>query len=212
MNLYSSLVLFGEGFLTGLTLTIMLGPVTMIILKYGIQVNRMAGVWAAAGTWISDFIFIGFTFSLTGTLSEWSETPSVRFWMYLFSGFGLLLMGLLMIRMKREKVLTGNEDSEAGYVRAFIGGFVVNTLSPVTLFFWLGVAIFLHMQTGNPAWYYTGLMIALAFGDFMKAWLSPKIVKGIKGKYVYWIQVVVGVLIAITGLYMVGYGYFTSGR
>lgn len=209
MDLHSSLILFGKGFLTGLTLTVMLGPVTMIILKYGIQVNRVAGVWAAVGTWVSDLVFIAVTFLLTESLSVWSENPSVRFWMYLVSGFGLLLMGLLMIRMKRENVLTGNEDRDTGYVRAFVGGFVVNTLSPVTLFFWLGAAIFLHMQTANPAWYYSGLMLALAIGDFTKAWLAPRLAIGIKGKYVYWIQIVAGILIAISGLYMIGYGYLS---
>src|SRR6188474_3026586 len=112
MNIYSSLVLFGEGFLTGLTLTIMLGPVTMIIFKYSIQVNRVAGVWAAAGTWVSDLVFIAITFWLTTSIAVWSEKPSVRFWMYVISGIGLIIMGFLMIRIKREQVLTGNENKE----------------------------------------------------------------------------------------------------
>lgn len=208
MDLYSSLVLFGKGLLTGLTLTVMLGPVTMIIIKYGIQVSRGAGVWAAAGTWISDFFFIGATFWLTASLTEWSERPSVRFWMYVLSGIGLMVMGLLMLRIKGEKIMTGNEPKQTGYTRAFIGGFVVNTLSPVTLFFWLGVAIFLHGEK-SPAVYYTGVMISLAMGDFMKAWLAPNLISGIKGKYVFWVQLVVGVLITIAGIYMIGYGYFS---
>ncbi len=207
MNAFSSLVLFGEGFMTGLTLTIMLGPVTMIILKYGIQVNRAAGVWAASGTWVSDFVFIAITFWLTASLTEWSEKPSVRYWMYLISGFGLLLMGLLMIRIRRDRMISGSQGK--GYVRAFLGGFVVNSLSPFTLFFWLGIAIFLHMQSNHPAWYYSGVMLSLAVGDFTKAWLAPKLTPGIKGKYVYWVQIVAGILIVMSGLYMIGYGYFS---
>ena len=205
----ASLLLFGEGFLTGLTLTIMLGPVTMIILKYSVQVDRVAGVWAATGTWVSDLIFILFTFLLTASISGWSEDPAIRFWIYLVSGFGLLIMGLLMIRTRKDHVLTGNEEKQTGYVRAFFGGFVVNTLSPFTLFFWLGVAIFLHLQSENPSWYYAGVMLSLAIGDFTKAWLAPKLTLGLKGKYVYWIQIVAGILIAITGIYMIGYGYLS---
>lgn len=209
MDLYSSLVLFGEGCLTGFTLTIMVGPVTMIILKYGIQVNRVAGLWAAIGTWVSDFFFIGVTFMLTASLAEWSESPSVRFWMYLISGIGLMVMGLLMLRIKGERVLTESEQKQTGYTRAFIGGFVVNTLSPVTLFFWLGVAIFLHVETNSPFLYYAGIMLALALGDFLKAWLAPGLIAGIKGKYVYWVQILVGILIVLAGMYMIGYGYFS---
>ena len=209
MNIFSSLLLFGEGFLTGFTLTIMLGPVTMIILKYGMQVDRIAGVWAAAGTWTSDLIFIGFTFWLTASITMWWETPSIRFWMYLISGLGLFLFGLSMIRKRKDQIITGEREREAGYVRAFLGGLVVNTLSPLTLFFWLGVAIFLHMQSEHPAWYYCGVMLSLAIGDFLKAWLAPKLVTGIKGKYVYWVQIAAGILITISGLYMIGYGYLS---
>src|SRR4030095_12839018 len=207
MNVDSSLVLFGQGFLTGLTLTIMLGPVTMIILKYGMQVNRVAGVIAAAGTWASDFVFIFLTFWLTASLTIWTEKPSVQFWMYICSGSGLLILGLMMMRIKKDKVLTGNDGNESGYVRAFFGGFVVNSLSPFTLFFWLGVAVFLHLQSRFPFFYYGGVMISLAMGDFLKAWFAPILVRGIKGKYVYWVQIGAGILIALSGLYMIGYGY-----
>jgi len=203
----SSLVLFGQGLLTGMTLTIMLGPVTMIILKYGIQVNRAAGVLAAAGTWASDFVFIFLTFWLTASLTIWTENPSVQFWMYLVSGFSLLILGLMMMRIKKEKVLTGNAGKEYGYVHAFFSGFVVNSLSPFTLFFWLGVAVFLHLQSRLPVFYYSGVMISLAMGDFVKAWFAPILVRGIKGKYIYWVQVGAGILIALSGLYMIGYGY-----
>ena len=203
-----SLVLFGEGLLTGLTFTLMVGPVTMTILRYGIQVNRVAGVWAAFGTWISDVVFISFTYWLTSDISEWAKRSSVKLWIYIVCGLGLLLIGLLMIRTRRNSLQQSTETSHRNYVQAFIGGFLVNSLSPFTLFFWLGAAIFLHMQPANPLWYYGGLMLMLAIGDFAKAWLAPKLTVWIKEKYVYWVQVGAGVLIAATGLFIVGAGLF----
>src|SRR5512139_2007009 len=95
-----SIMLFGEGFLTGVMLTMMLGPVTMIILRYGLQINRVAGVWAASGTWVSDFIFIGLTFWMTQAIEEWSQQPSIRLTLLLAGGFGLFLMGAFMLRAK----------------------------------------------------------------------------------------------------------------
>jgi len=55
-------------------------------------------------------------------------------------------------------------------------------------------------------YYYVGLMIALAAGDFTKAWLAPKLTVWLKDKYVYWIQVVAGICIAVTGGYIVYLG------
>jgi threonine/homoserine/homoserine lactone efflux protein len=210
MDLFSFLALFGEGLLTGLTLTMMIGPVTMIILKYGIQVNRVAGVWAAAGTWVSDLVFIVITYWLTASMTEWLEKPSVHFWLYVVSGLGLLIMGLLMVKAKKDHLIEGEDDRQANYLSAFLEGFIVNTLSPVTLLFWLSAAVFLHMQPIHPFWYYIGVMLTLAGGDFTKAWLAPKIAAGIKGKYIYWVQIIAGVLIAMSGMYLLGYGYFNS--
>src|SRR5687768_8893967 len=191
-----SIVLFGEGFLTGITLTAMLGPVTMTILRYGMQINKMAGVWAAIGTWVSDFVFIAGTFWMTMTLSEWSKRPDVRIWIYIVGGVALTLMGLWMMSTKRNATVEMNKVSKGSYTQAFAAGFIVNSMSPFTLFFWIGAALVLHMQSENPLWYYAGLMLSLAMGDFAKAWLAPKLTSWIRDKYVYWVQVVAGIVIA----------------
>ena len=110
-----SIVLLGEGFATGMMLTIMLGPVTMIILRYGLQVNRLAGLWAAAGTWVSDFVFIGLTYWMTTTIDSWSQQPGIRLAMFLVGGFGLLVMGGLMLRVRKKSFSTEGDVVPVSY-------------------------------------------------------------------------------------------------
>ena len=207
-----SIVLFGEGFVTGITLTAMLGPVTMIILRYGMQVNRIAGVWAAIGTWVSDFVFIAGTLMMTATLKEWTEDPQVRIWIYIVGGAGLIVTGFILLRGKTKSFNTNENISAASYTQAFAGGFAVNSLSPFTLFFWIGAAFILQMQSENPFWYYFGLMLSLAMGDFAKAWMAPKLSLLIKEKYIYWIQLIAGIAIILTGIYIIGMGIWESGK
>jgi threonine/homoserine/homoserine lactone efflux protein len=203
-----SVVLLGEGLLTGITLTAMLGPVTMVILRYGMQVNRTAGVWTAIGTWVSDFVFIAGTFWMTASLEDWTQQQQIRKWIYLVCGIGLVIIGIMMVRTKRNGILQKDEITTASYTQAFASGFLINSLSPFTLFFWIGLAVFLHLQSENPIWYYAGLMLSLAVGDFAKAWLAPKLTAWIKEKYVYWIQVMAGAVIGLTGIYLIGIGIF----
>lgn len=205
-----SALLYGEGFLTGVMLTMMLGPVTMIILRYGLQVNRVAGVYAASGTWFSDFVFIGFTYWMTSSIEAWSQQPDIRMSLYLAGGFGLLVMGALLLKARQKTFSQNMEGVKANYAQAFISGFLVNSLSPFTLFFWLGAAVFVHIQPHSPIWYYAGVMMALAMGDFAKAWLAPKLTLFLKDHHVYWIQVVAGVLIASTGVYIMAMGFLEN--
>lgn len=201
------MILFGEGLLTGLMLTLMLGPVTMVILRYGLQVNRVAGAWAAAGTWVSDFVFISFTYWMTAAIEAWTQQPDSRLTIYLAGGTGLLGMGLLMLKVRKKPKDEVAAPQNAGYIQAFMTGFVVNSMSPFTLFFWLGAALFVRLQPQHPIWYYFGLMTSLAIGDFTKAWLAPKLTLWLRHNHVYWIQIISGILIACTGLYVLILGF-----
>lgn len=201
------MILFGEGLLTGLMLTLMLGPVTMVILRYGLQVNRMAGIWAAAGTWVSDFIFITLTYWMTTAIDTWTRQPDSRLTIYLAGGLGLLVMGLLMLRVRKQPRDEATEPKGTGYIQAFMAGFLVNSMSPFTLFFWLGAALFVRLQPEQPMWYYAGVMSSLALGDFTKAWIAPKLTSWLRHNHVYWIQIISGILIACTGLYVLILGF-----
>lgn len=201
------MILFGEGLLTGLMLTLMLGPVTMVILRYGLQVNRMAGIWAAAGTWVSDFIFITLTYWMTTAIDTWTRQPDSRLTIYLAGGLGLLVMGLLMLRVRKQPRDEATEPKGTGYIQAFMAGFLVNSMSPFTLFFWLGAALFVRLQPEQPMWYYTGVMSSLALGDFTKAWIAPRLTSWLRHNHVYWIQIISGILIACTGLYVLILGF-----
>lgn len=198
-----ALTLFGEGLLTGLLLTMMLGPVTMMILRWGIQSNRMAGLWAAAGTWISDFAFIGVTYSLTASVERWSKDSRNQFWIYLVGGLGLIIIGFVLMRVRREILRDELKSKKSKYANAFASGFLVNSLSPFTLFFWVGAAVFVRIQSANAFYYYAGLMATLAAGDFTKAWLAPKLGSWLNAKYVYWVQVIAGAVIVLTGAYII---------
>jgi len=206
MNNLLSFVLLGEGMLTGVLLTIMVGPVTMVILRNGLEINRTAGIWAASGTWFSDLFFIGITYWLTTSINVWAEDPNVKLSLYLIGGSGLLLMGLLLTRVKKKSASDNYHPTSLRYTQSFLTGFLVNSLSPFTLFFWLGSAVFLHMQSEAPIYYYVGLMLTLATGDFIKAWIAPKLAVWLQEKYVYWIQVIAGVTIAIAGGYIIYFG------
>lgn len=198
-----SLGLFAKGFLTGITLTLMLGPVTMIILRYGIQANRTAGVWAATGTWISDFVFIAITYWATAFVTGWTEREDVQMMIYIAGGIALMGMGYYLTRSKPVQMNDDPQTALMNYTRAFLSGFIVNSISPFTFLFWTGAAVLLRMQDSNAFWYYVGLMMSLAGGDFLKAWIAPKLAMWIREKYIRNVQVLAGVFIVLAGLYMI---------
>ena len=77
-------MLLGEGLITGLVLALMIGPITMTILHFGISLDKKGGLLAAGGTWSSDLILISLTFLLTGDIEMWTEQPGVEMGSYNF--------------------------------------------------------------------------------------------------------------------------------
>jgi threonine/homoserine/homoserine lactone efflux protein len=165
-------------------------------------------VWAATGTWVSDLIFIAFTFWTTASLAHWIEQAPVRLWIYILGGCAILFFGAMMTISRKQPVKDNVRISGSSYAKAFFSGFFVNSFSPFTLFFWVGAAVFLHLQNDRPIWYYTGVMASLALGDFAKAWLAPKLGRWIQERYIVLVQLIAGVVIAMTGLYIIGMGLF----
>jgi len=188
-----------NGLVTGLILTSMIGPITLTILRYGVVVDHRAGMAVAAGTWVSDVCFILPTYALTAGLEQWLEGSGVRSGLYIIGGLGLLAVGVLLMRKTGQGPADLRGLARRRYGQAFVAGFLVNSLSPFTLFFWLGVAVFLRAGEGWAGWYYLGVMLALVAGDTTKAWLSPRLAARIAAHRFRWLEVAAGGAVILSG-------------
>ncbi len=200
-------MLLGQGFITGLVLALMVGPITMTILHFGISVSKTGGFLAAAGTWTSDLVLITLTFWLTQDLEAWTHKPGVETGMHLIGGVGLIGLGLFMAQSRTVKQVVEPGQVGGKYLRAYIAGFLVNSMSPFSLLFWLGTAAYLHMQSAPAVWYYVGLMSALVILDSLKAWIAPKLAIWVKANQLRWVQIVAGLVVAGTGGYILVLGF-----
>jgi threonine/homoserine/homoserine lactone efflux protein len=144
---------------------------------------------------------------MTMSIQAWTAQPGNKVGIYTAGGTGLIIMGFALAYARRNRAPV-MEIKLDGYFKAFGAGFIVNSLSPFTLFFWLGAAALLHLQSQPPVLYYTGLMLTLGIGDFCKAWYAPYLTRWLKAHHIYWVQVVAGMVIAVTGLIILGRGLF----
>jgi threonine/homoserine/homoserine lactone efflux protein len=195
--------LFINGLVTGLLLTSMVGPITLTILRYGVVVGHRAGLAAAAGTWLSDIVFILPTWFLTAGVEGWLEQPGVKPTLHVLGGLGLIALGGQLVRKTRHAEVQPADVTRRHHLQAFVAGFFVNSFSPFTLFFWLGAAVFLRAADGWAGWYYMGLMTTLMAGDTAKAWMAPKLAARVAAHHYRWFEIGAGVVVALSGGYVI---------
>lgn len=128
-----------KGLALGFILTLSVGPVIFTIIKQSINNGRMGGFSFVVGVWLSDIflVFMSNVFSAWVTeLLEYKQAIA-----YVGSSF-LIVMGLYFIFMKKAKLRVDAEGkqfvfSQTERLKSTIYGFVVNTLNPSIIFFWL---------------------------------------------------------------------------
>ena len=127
-----------HGVLLGLVLSIMIGPVFFLLLDTSIKKGFKPAVYLALGVALSDVMFITICFfgnSLMGSLNAHSTQIG---WL----GGGLLIIFGLVALFKKvalsEEELKLPDDSKTLLIDTG-KGFMMNTLNPFVLVFWLGV-------------------------------------------------------------------------
>lgn len=128
-----------KGFALGFVLVLSVGPVIFTIIKQSLTNGHRGGFAFVAGVWFSDIFLVVlsnvFT-ALVSTLMEYKKTIGV------VGGFFLLAMGIYYLFFK--KITMGNDPkntlirfSKSDYVKTATSGFLINTLNPSVILFWL---------------------------------------------------------------------------
>jgi threonine/homoserine/homoserine lactone efflux protein len=131
-----------KGLALGFVLALSVGPIIFTIIKQSLNNGHKGGFSFVAGVWVSDIILVILSNTVTSLVSQALEHSRV----IAFGGsVFLIMMGVYFVFFK--KVTLGGDASgtegrfrKRDMARVFASGFIINTLNPGVIFFWLGNA------------------------------------------------------------------------
>lgn len=131
-----------SGVTLGLILTLSVGPVIFTIIKQSLNNGHTGGFSFVAGVWTSDVVLVVISNAFSALVTDVLEYR--RALGYVGSAF-LVLMGVFYIFFKKVTLRVNADGEPSGFtrremLRIFFSGFLINTLNPNVIFFWLSVA------------------------------------------------------------------------
>jgi threonine/homoserine/homoserine lactone efflux protein len=200
---------FLEGILYGLLLCVLVGPIFFKILQTSIEGGSISGIALAAGQWLGDFmyiaaVFLGATFISTALADEATKQNFV-FYLGSIGGSMLMLMGASMLRAAPPALAVeeNTKPRKRGLALLFGQGFLINTINPFPLFFWvslMGSTIGAGYDGSNQIGVFVGTMSTVIATDLIKIYLAKQLRLLLKPQYIIYVRRVAAVALMAFGL------------
>lgn len=188
-----------SGFTFGITLAFLLGPVFFTLIQTSLHEGFRAGLMFASGVFISDTFLIGACYLFASKLNLMTKYPDE---MGIIGGIVLASFGIFQF-IKKTKVKEVDNEKRTLHSRFALHGFLLNTLNPMVLLFWLSVVSIVtarqHYTTLNDFEFFASLLLTVAGTDVLKSYLSHKLKRLLKANVMHRIN-------QITGIILIGFG------
>jgi threonine/homoserine/homoserine lactone efflux protein len=191
-----------KGLAMGLLLAISVGPVIFTIIKQSINNGREGGFSFVAGVWLSDLLWV----LLSNIFSEF-VTRLLDFKKPIGVTGSLFLISMGVFYLFFKKVHLHPEDiklpplQKSDHAKIALSGFIVNTLNPAVMAFWLTSATALavtHSSRERVIIFCTCLIINMS-ADVGKVTLAGKLRSKLTIKNIRLINKVSGLILVIFG-------------
>lgn len=214
-----------QGIILGISLSFMVGPLLFAILQAGIERGFRAGLAVAGGIWSSDVLYVLVVQFGTGALTTLTALPDFKVWAGLAGGMLLIAFGLGSLLFKKtplprmetrsfdnlsKGVETANRSGhrrQRSYFAWWLRGFLLNTVNPFTVFFWLGIAgaVIIPNGWGNREMlvFFGGMLGTLAVADTLKAYAAKRVRHFLTPGHTRWVQRGIGFLLVVFGVALV---------
>ncbi|MBK9338015.1 MAG: LysE family transporter [Lewinellaceae bacterium] len=214
-----------QGMLLGLTLSFMVGPLLFAIVQASLDRGFRAGVALAAGIWTSDGLYILLIYRGMDALTALTALPNFRLWAGLAGSTILVLFGIGALLTRKipaadsqnttaDRVLDALDGPEPpgvehnwtrwGYPGYWLRGFLLNTINPFTVFFWLGLAgafvVSNEWSSGQAVSFFSGMLLALIATDVLKAYAAKRVRSFLDPKHIRRLQQAIGLALLISGV------------
>ena len=197
-----------QGILLGISLSFLIGPLLFTVVQAGIVQGFRAGMAVATGIWLSDMFFVAAILWGIESLAALTAMESFRLWAGVTGGLLLMIFGVGSIITKGK----GVELAEAGikkhpYSYWWLKGFLINTINPGTIFFWLGIvsAVIVpnRWSQEESLVFFGGMLGTLVLTDTLKAWAAKSIRRFLTPRHIMQVQQGIGLVLVIFGLVLI---------
>jgi threonine/homoserine/homoserine lactone efflux protein len=203
-----------EGALAGLILSVFVGPIFFTMLQLGVEHGFRAAFALALGQWFSDLLYIFLAFWGALWVEDIIGDPVKQATFVWYSGTiggGLLLLfgvGLLLTKsvstQTSDKIeIVEHNVSKKAYFAYFFQGFLINTINPTPLLFWMGLMAFAINSKyvgGATAAMYISVMTVVVATDCLKIYLAKAIRNKLKAHHFLYVRRLAGLVLGGFGL------------
>ncbi len=191
-----------KGLAMGLLLAISVGPVVFTIIKQSINNGKEGGYSFVAGVWVSDFLLVILSNAFSELVTRLMDFKKI---IGIAGSFFLITMGIFYLFFK--KVSLHPEDVSlpplraSDHVKIAIQGFLLNTLNPAVLAFWLTAATAIaitHTARERVIIFGTALLLNMS-ADVGKVTLAGKLRSKLTIKNIKLINKVSGFILIVFG-------------
>ena len=129
-----------KGLALGFVLALSVGPIIFTIIKQSLNNGHKGGFSFVTGVWVSDIILVFLSNTVSSLVNQMLEHKSA---IAIAGSAFLVSMGVYFAFFKKAHLPTDAEGKEIRFrkrdmARIFASGFIINTLNPGVILFWLG--------------------------------------------------------------------------
>ena len=202
-----------SGLALGLVLSVSVGPVIFAIIKYSVNNGFKAGISFAFGVSFSDIMYVLLGNLATAFILDLKEYNKL---IGIVGGSLLICMGLYGLLFKKVKISTGDEKPEMfrthDYLKIWLAGFLMNTLNPGVILFWLGICVSNSAHTvGHKIITYGTCLIWVLSTDILKVFVADKIRHKLTLTNVKWLNKIAGISMIAFGVLLLYQMVFNVG-
>ena len=198
-----------EGIKFGLVLTILVGPLFFALVQAGVEQGFRAGAAVGLGIWISDLLFIVAVYLGLSYISQIIEAENFPLYLGIGGSITLIVFGLGTLSAKPPLIdAPGISPPQAtSYLSYMIKGFLINTINPFTVFFWVGlmstIIIERDLSQQQAFLFFGGILGTIVVTDSLKVLFAKKIRNKLRPIHVLWLRRISGSALIIFGLILV---------
>lgn len=195
-----------EGIKFGLILCILVGPLLFALVQAGVEEGFRAGAAVGLGIWISDFLFIAGVYLGLSYVTQIIELENFPLYLGIGGSIVLIVFGLGTLMSKPPTFNTNTLKSirSSSYFSLMLKGFLINTINPFTVFFWMGlmstIVVKSELSQSDAFLFFTGILGTIIFTDSLKVLFAKKIRNKLRPIHVLWLRRISGAALIIFGV------------